>query len=71
MKRRSSKRPGRPKIATGKNRTEEIHLLAQAVENCSDMIGMANPEGYLTFMNRTFLQAPILQSLLSNREWKH
>ncbi|HXA78960.1 MAG TPA: diguanylate cyclase [Candidatus Acidoferrales bacterium] len=57
MKRRSSKRPGRQKIATGNNRTEEIHLLAQAVENCSDMIGMANPEGYLTFMNRTFLQA--------------
>ena len=40
-----------------KGTEERIYLLAQAVDNSSELIGMADHEGRLTFVNRAFLQA--------------
>jgi diguanylate cyclase (GGDEF)-like protein/PAS domain S-box-containing protein len=44
--------------ALGRKRIEEqAYVLAQAVENSSEMIGMTDRKGYFTFVNRAFLQA--------------
>jgi diguanylate cyclase (GGDEF)-like protein/PAS domain S-box-containing protein len=47
--RRSSSRPKR--IA------EQTHVLAQAVDNSSELIGMTDPKGYFTFVNAAFLKS--------------
>lgn len=36
---------------------EQVHILAQAVENSSEMIGMTDREGHFTFVNESFFKS--------------
>jgi diguanylate cyclase (GGDEF)-like protein/PAS domain S-box-containing protein len=44
-------------VTERKGADERSHLLAHAVENSSEMIGIADPEGHFTFVNHAFVQA--------------
>jgi phosphoserine phosphatase RsbU/P len=57
MKKQRTDRPDKQEITVRKRTGERIFLLAQALDNSSELIGMADREGRLTFVNRAFLQA--------------
>jgi diguanylate cyclase (GGDEF)-like protein/PAS domain S-box-containing protein len=50
IRRRRETAPRRERI------TEQTYILAQAVENSSEMIGMTDREGHFTFVNEAFLK---------------
>jgi len=57
MKKQRTDRPDKQDKTVRKRTEERIFLLAQAVDNSSELIGMADREGRFTFVNRAFLQA--------------
>jgi diguanylate cyclase (GGDEF)-like protein/PAS domain S-box-containing protein len=57
MKKRTTRQPRRQKTAVPKLTKEQVSVLTQAVENSSEMIGMCDAEGRITFVNKAFLQA--------------
>jgi diguanylate cyclase (GGDEF)-like protein/PAS domain S-box-containing protein len=57
MKKRPARHPRKQKTAVPKLTKEQVSVLTQAVENSSEMIGMCDADGRITFVNRAFLQA--------------
>jgi len=55
MKKRRKNTANPPHLPRGLE--EQRNLLAQAAENSFNMIGMTNPEGHFTFVNRAFIEA--------------
>jgi diguanylate cyclase (GGDEF)-like protein/PAS domain S-box-containing protein len=56
---RSTREPrnNRARASRRKRMEEQIHILAQAVENSSEMIGMTDREGHFTFVNESFFKS--------------
>jgi PAS domain-containing protein len=57
MKKRPVRRRRKQKTPASKLTKGQVSLLTQAVENCTEMIGMCDSDGRITFVNRAFLQA--------------
>src|SRR5579863_6972530 len=57
MKKRPTRQSGKQHTTAPKLTKEQVSVLTQAVENSSEMIGMCDADGLITFVNRAFLQA--------------
>ena len=57
MKANRKNRKGRRSALRHKRMEEQTYVLAQAVENSSEMIGMTDRKGYFTFVNAAFSQS--------------
>jgi diguanylate cyclase (GGDEF)-like protein/PAS domain S-box-containing protein len=57
MKQQRAKRPRKGNSVIYEGDEQRLRLLAEAVENSSELIGMADCAGHFTFANRAFLQA--------------
>ena len=57
MKQNRKTRKPRTLASRHKRMEDQIHVLAQAVENSSEMIGMTDREGHFTFVNEAFFRS--------------